>query len=116
MSGANDPESEEGTSVLGTRGHGTSRRSSAIHYHQLQELQCLLSATDLLESATTSGDVIGSRGRSELRILFAFDPVRHGVMLLAGDKSGNWKKWYRDNIPVAEDLFDYHIKRLKGGR
>ena len=58
----------------------------------------------------------GSRGRSELRILFAFDPVRHGVLLLAGDKSGNWKKWYRDNIPVADDLFDDHIKRLKGGR
>ena len=58
----------------------------------------------------------GSRGRSELRILFAFDPVRHAVLLLAGDKSGNWKKWYRDNIPVADDLFDDHIKWLKGGR
>ena len=84
--------------------------------HLIDHRRNLLSATDLLESATTSGDVIGSRGRSELRILFAFDPVRHGVMLLAGDKSGNWKKWYRDNIPVADDLFDDHIKRLKGGR
>ena len=84
--------------------------------HLIDHRRNLLSATDLLESATTSGDVIGSRVRSELRILFAFDPVRHGVMLLAGDKSGNWKKWYRDNIPVADDLFDYHIKRLKGGR
>jgi hypothetical protein len=56
----------------------------------------------------------GSQGRSELRILFAFDPVRQAVMLVAGDKSGNWKKWYRDNIPVADDLFDEHTKKLKG--
>jgi len=58
----------------------------------------------------------GSKGRSELRVLFAFDPVRHAVMLLAGEKSGNWKKWYRDNIPVADDLFDDHIKNIKGER
>jgi hypothetical protein len=58
----------------------------------------------------------GSQGRSELRILFAFDPVRQAVMLVAGDKSGNWKKWYRDNIPVADDLFDEHTRKLKGDR
>ena len=28
-----------------------------------------------------------SPGRSEIRILFAFDPVRRAIMLLAGDKS-----------------------------
>jgi hypothetical protein len=58
----------------------------------------------------------GSQGRSELRILFAFDPVRQAVMLVAGDKSGNWKKWYRDNIPAADDLFDEHTRKLKGDR
>ena len=56
----------------------------------------------------------GSTGRSELRILFAFDPARRAVMLLAGDKSGSWKTWYRDNIPVADDRFDVHLKKLKG--
>jgi hypothetical protein len=47
----------------------------------------------------------GSRGRSEIRIIFAFDPSRSALLLLGGDKSGNWQRWYRDNIPVAERLY-----------
>lgn len=47
----------------------------------------------------------GSRGRSEIRVIFAFDPVRAALLLLGGDKSGNWDRWYRDNIPVAERLY-----------
>jgi hypothetical protein len=31
----------------------------------------------------------GSRGRSEIRILFAFDPVRRAVLLVAGTRPGN---------------------------
>jgi hypothetical protein len=49
-----------------------------------------------------------------LRILFAFDVERNGVMLVAGDKSRNWKKWYEVNIPAADDRFDEHLRRLKG--
>lgn len=30
----------------------------------------------------------GSSGRSELRVLFAFDPVRSAILLVAGDKGG----------------------------
>jgi hypothetical protein len=56
----------------------------------------------------------GSSGRSELRILFAFDPQRRAIVLVAGDKAGIWKSWYRMNIPVADDRFDRHIARLKG--
>lgn len=41
----------------------------------------------------------GSAGRSELRILFAFDPWRSAILLVAGDKSGNWRQWYRQAIP-----------------
>ena len=48
----------------------------------------------------------GSRGRSEIRILFAFDPDRQAVLLVAGDKAGNWTKWYDDNIPLAERRFE----------
>ncbi len=36
------------------------------------------------------------------RILFVFDPWRDGILLVAGDKSGRWKQWYLDAIPVAE--------------
>lgn len=56
----------------------------------------------------------GSSGRSELRILFAFDPKRKAILLVAGDKAGNWTKWYRTNLPIADGLFDDHLKNLKG--
>ncbi|USQ80028.1 type II toxin-antitoxin system RelE/ParE family toxin [Ornithinimicrobium faecis] len=56
----------------------------------------------------------GSSGRSELRILFAFDPERQAILLLAGDKAGNWQRWYKKNIPLADNLFDEHLRRLEG--
>jgi hypothetical protein len=28
-----------------------------------------------------------------IRILFAFDPRRHAILLLGGDKSGQWEAW-----------------------
>jgi hypothetical protein len=40
------------------------------------------------------------------RTLFAFDPERAAIMLVAGDKQGQWKRWYDQNIPIADDLFD----------
>ena len=43
-----------------------------------------------------------STGRSEIRILFVFDPWRSAILLLAGDKSGQWSRWYREAIPEAE--------------
>lgn len=53
-------------------------------------------------------------GRSELRLLFAFDPERSAIILVAGDKAGAWKRWYRQSIPKADDLFDEHLRTLKG--
>jgi hypothetical protein len=57
----------------------------------------------------------GSSGRSEVRILFAFDPRRHAILVLAGDKQGRWDKWYRTSIPIADDRYDKHLTRLKEG-
>lgn len=56
----------------------------------------------------------GSSGRSELRVLFAFDPERSAILLIAGDKAGDWKRWYERNIPLADDLFDDHLQVLRG--
>ena len=47
----------------------------------------------------------GSAARSEIRVLFAFDPTRSALLLLGGDKAGNWQRWYRENIPLAEQLY-----------
>ncbi|MFC9436052.1 type II toxin-antitoxin system RelE/ParE family toxin [Nocardia sp. NPDC057030] len=51
----------------------------------------------------------GSAGNSEIRILFAFDPWRSAIMLVAGDKSGAWRRWYREAIPRAEKLYDAYL-------
>src|ERR1700683_1513178 len=50
-----------------------------------------------------------SSGRSEIRILFVFDPWRSAILLIAGDKSGQWDKWYRTAIPCAERLYDDYL-------
>ncbi|KQR10925.1 type II toxin-antitoxin system RelE/ParE family toxin [Cellulomonas sp. Leaf334] len=39
------------------------------------------------------------------RILFVFDPTRSAILLVAGDKAGAWKRWYSENIPLAEDRY-----------
>ena len=44
----------------------------------------------------------GSVGRSEVRILFVFDPLRQAVLPTAGDKAGRWRAWYTANILLAE--------------
>ncbi len=50
-----------------------------------------------------------STGRSEIRILLVFDPWRAAILLVAGDKSGQWAKWYRTAIPRAEQLYDEYL-------
>jgi hypothetical protein len=52
----------------------------------------------------------GSAGRSELRVLFAFDPWRCAILLVAGDKAGRWQEWYRQAIPRAEQLLEVYLK------
>ncbi|MFD6448138.1 type II toxin-antitoxin system RelE/ParE family toxin [Promicromonospora sp. NPDC060204] len=43
---------------------------------------------------------------STVRVLFAFDPARRAVLLVAGDKAGRWDEWYRATIPVAEHRYE----------
>ena len=52
----------------------------------------------------------GSAGATEMRILFAFDPWRSSVLLVAGDKSRRWREWYRQAIPRAEQLYETYLK------
>lgn len=56
----------------------------------------------------------GSTRKSELRILFVFDPKRQAILLIAGDKSDNCIRWYKRNIPIADDLFDEYLQKLRG--
>jgi hypothetical protein len=45
-----------------------------------------------------------------VRILFAFDPWRASVLLVAGDKAGRWNAWYRQAIPLAEQRYEQYLK------
>lgn len=53
-----------------------------------------------------------SSGTSEIRILFVFDPKRRAILLVAGDKSGEWKRWYETNIPIAETRYAEHLATM----
>lgn len=52
----------------------------------------------------------GSAGTTEVRILFVFDPWRSAILLVAGDKAGNWSGWYRHAVPHAEQLYETYLK------
>jgi hypothetical protein len=51
-----------------------------------------------------------------LRALFAFDPRRRAVVLLGGDKTNDWTGWYKRNVPLADKLYDRHLRSLGRGR
>jgi hypothetical protein len=52
-----------------------------------------------------------------LRIAFAFDPERVGILLIAGDKAGlSQKRFYRQLIDKADRLFDAHLAKLRANR
>ncbi len=46
------------------------------------------------------------------RVLFAFDSNRSPVMLVGGDKSGKWNRWYGPKIRLAERLYLEHERRI----
>jgi hypothetical protein len=68
------------------------------------------------------GEIISSRlpnmkelrcsERGDLRVLFAFDPRRTAILLLGGNKAGQWEQWYATAVPQAEALYDQYLKEL----
>lgn len=46
-------------------------------------------------------------------MIFAFDPARHAIFLVAGDKSGRWQSWYRAAIRSADARFAAHLTALE---
>jgi hypothetical protein len=41
-----------------------------------------------------------------IRILFVFDPWSQAVLLVAGNKAGDWTTWYDSALPVAEVAYE----------
>jgi len=98
-----DPESadlvEDAVDLLAERGPALGRplvdRLKGSVYHNMKELRP------------------GSAGPTEVRVIFAFDPAREAVFLVAGDKSGQWKSWYATAIAIADERFAEHMADLK---
>jgi hypothetical protein len=73
-----------------TLGRPTVDRVKASRHHNMKELR------------STGGHI---------RILFAFDPDRKAILLIGGEKTGQWKEWYRQNIPLADALYGEHLEK-----
>lgn len=46
------------------------------------------------------------------RVLFAFDSNRNAIMLVGGDKSGKWNRWYPPMVRRAEQLYLDHERSI----
>jgi hypothetical protein len=53
----------------------------------------------------------------EWRVAFAFDTGRKAILLVAGDKSDiSERRFYRELIRKADERFNAHLDRQKGGQ
>jgi hypothetical protein len=68
-------------------------RVATSAFHNMKELRC-------------SSD-------GALRVLFAFDPRREAILLLGGDKTGGWNKWYERAVPEADRLYTEYLRDLR---
>lgn len=48
-----------------------------------------------------------------LRAFFAFDPKRQAVLLCAGNKVGDEKRFYKRMIPIANKEYQSHLDSLR---
>ena len=55
---------------------------------------------------------VQSKGKP-LRAFFAFDPKRKAVLLCAGDKTGDEKRFYKTMIPLADKEYQLHLNQLE---
>jgi hypothetical protein len=50
-------------------------------------------------------------GGKPIRIFFAFDPRRTGMLLIGGDKTGD-ERFYERMIRLADDLYAEHLREI----
>ena len=48
------------------------------------------------------------------RVLYAFDPRRTSLLLIGGDTTGN-NRWYEQYVPLADAIYDLHLRELETG-
>jgi hypothetical protein len=53
-------------------------------------------------------------GGRPIRILYAFDPRRTGILLIGGDKTGMTDaQFYGQHIPIADRLYEEHLQAIE---
>jgi hypothetical protein len=50
-----------------------------------------------------------------MRVFFAFDSRRVAILLIGGDKAGQTKRFYRQMVAKADDIYEGHIRRVMKG-
>lgn len=97
LSGSQQEALDARVSLLSETGPGLGRPTvdqvKSSHHQNMKELR-----------ASSDGD---------LRVLFAFDPRRTAILLIGGNKSGDWDKWYETAVPRADDPFAEHLAELE---
>ena len=99
------------------------REREDIHQDGVAATVGLLAATGPSLPFPHSSGINGSRhshmrelrvqsGGAPLRILYAFDPRRTGILLIGGDKTGK-DRFYEKHVPLADDLYDVYLKEPK---
>jgi len=71
-------------------------------------------------SSSVYGSTYGGRMRElriqhegrPYRVLYVFDPRRTAILLIGGDKTGK-DRWYEENVPVADRIYESHLATLK---
>lgn len=46
--------------------------------------------------------------------LYAFDPRRAAMLLIGGAKTGS-NRWYEEYVPLADAIYDRHLRELGDG-
>ena len=57
---------------------------------------------------------IQHRGKP-VRVFYVFDPRRHVILLIGGDKTGN-DRFYDEYVPIADRIYDEYLEELKRER
>jgi hypothetical protein len=57
--------------------------------------------------------IVSSVQSADIRIFFAFDPRRMAILLIGGDKFGQWETFYPEYVRMADDLYDEHLRTLQ---
>jgi hypothetical protein len=62
-----------------------------------------------LPHSQPQGTAAGQLGKYRGPDSVVFDPKREAILLVAGDKAGRWRDWYRESVPLAEARYDEYL-------